>query len=168
MLELAPDERLQPALLDRLRDDHPEQTRESLDNRVISESELRQSVIRDLEWLLNAENLATVTDLDAHPEVARSVVNYGVAGLSGRMVSSADSGDIRSTVREAILNFEPRILEKSLEVDVQADSSAMNRNRIVIEIRGELWGSPVPLEFLLLTELDVDTGDVFVTDAPQT
>lgn len=44
-------DRLQPALLDRLRDDHPEQRVEPAEARVMSRQRLREAVLRDLEWL---------------------------------------------------------------------------------------------------------------------
>ena len=48
-------DRLQPALLDRLIDERPDsQALETAEQRVISKIKLRQSVLRDLNWLLNA------------------------------------------------------------------------------------------------------------------
>lgn len=163
MPELPQRERLQPALLDRLRDDEPDKKQESLDERMISVRELHNSVIRDLGWLFNCENLASVADLGSYPETARSVVNYGISSLSGRAISSADVHGIEQMVREAILNFEPRIIPESLEVKVSADLKAMSHNRLTFEIRGDLWAVPIPLEFLLLTEVDLETGEVSVS-----
>ena len=102
-------------------------------------------------------------DAEAYPETARSVVNYGIPNLAGQALASRDTFDIERAVREAILNFEPRILPDSLDVQVRADFSALNRNRLVIELHGQVWGIPVPLEFFLWTELDVETGEVHVS-----
>ncbi|MEJ2426173.1 MAG: type VI secretion system baseplate subunit TssE, partial [Candidatus Thiodiazotropha sp.] len=44
---------LHPSLLDRLTDDEPEKSKESQDKRVMSMRRVRQSVLRDLSWLLN-------------------------------------------------------------------------------------------------------------------
>jgi len=57
MAELAPRERLQPSLLDRLTDDEPDQEVESRERRVLSVRGLREGVLRDLAWLLNTTNL---------------------------------------------------------------------------------------------------------------
>jgi len=62
MAELIPKERLQPSLLDRLTDDEPLQDKESQEQRVLSLRQLRSSVIRDLQWLLNAVDLASVQE----------------------------------------------------------------------------------------------------------
>ena len=45
---LHPQDRLQPALLDRLTDDEPEKKQEPRESRVLSKKQLRQSVLRDL------------------------------------------------------------------------------------------------------------------------
>jgi hypothetical protein len=47
-----PSERLQPALLDRLTDDEPDKNRRA-DKRVLTKTQLRQAVLRDLAWLFN-------------------------------------------------------------------------------------------------------------------
>src|SRR4029077_6169820 len=90
MAELTQKERLQPSLLDRLTDEEPQQRQESRDKRVLSPARLRECVRRDLSWLLNTTNLAALQDLDAHPEVQRSVVNYGMPDLAGRTAGSVD------------------------------------------------------------------------------
>ena len=46
--------RLQPALLDRLTDDEPEQRQETESHRVMSKTQLRQAVLRDLGALFNS------------------------------------------------------------------------------------------------------------------
>jgi type VI secretion system protein ImpF len=75
MPELTSRERLQPSLLDRLRDDERDKRDESREQRVISPRKLKEYVIRDLAWLLNACDLDSVVDLTPYPEVERSVLN---------------------------------------------------------------------------------------------
>ena len=53
MAELTPQERLQPALLDRLTDDNPESQVEPREMRVMSRNRMREAVLRDLSWLFN-------------------------------------------------------------------------------------------------------------------
>ena len=73
MAELIPKERLQPALLDRLTDDSPDKQVESRDDRVISLKRLRQSVVRDLEWLFNTGAAFTPEEAESLGCVASSV-----------------------------------------------------------------------------------------------
>src|SRR5688572_21133531 len=94
MADLTPQERLQPALLDRLTDDEPEKLHERREHRVLSKSKLRQAVLRDLAWLFNATRLEAGTDLSSAPHVRRSVVNFGLPALSGRAASSIDVIDL--------------------------------------------------------------------------
>ena len=80
---LLPQDRLQPALLDRLTDEEPDKKQEPREARVLSKSRMRQSVLRDLAWLFNATRLEAVTDLTKLPHVRRSVLNFGTAGAVG-------------------------------------------------------------------------------------
>lgn len=162
MAELTNKERLQPSLLDRLIDNEPEKTQESRDQRVFSLTRLRDSALRDLAWLLNATNLAAGQDLSAYPEVASSVVNYGIPDLSGMTVSGTDVPALERALRQAIIDFEPRILRHTLSVRLEINQTQMSRNAMTFLIEGELWAQPVPLRLYLKTEIDLDSGDVRV------
>ncbi len=164
MAGLTPKERLQPSLLDRLIDDEPRVSKESRNKRVLSLQQLRQLVKRDLAWLLNTGHLETLEDLDAYPEVKTSVVNYGIDDLSGRAVAGVQASDLERIVRNAIINFEPRILKNSIQVTASVSTEHMNRNAITFTIEGQLWAQPVPIQLFLKTEVDLDNGNVQVTD----
>ena len=163
MAELTPKERLQPSLLDRLIDDAPEKTQESREQRVFSLSRLRDAAMRDLAWLLNTTNLAAGQDLSAYPEVADSVVNYGIPDLSGMTVSGTDVAALERALRQAIADFEPRILRHTLSVRLDLNEGQMSHNAMTFLIEGELWAQPVPLRLYLKTEIDLDIGDVKVS-----
>jgi type VI secretion system protein ImpF len=166
MPELTPQERLQPALLDRLSDDEPTSKVEPIERRVMSKNRLRQAVLRDLAWLFNATRLETAAAaLDRMPYVRRSVVNFGLPALSGRPSSSMDVAELERSIRQAILDFEPRILAESLEVRAIKQANAHeNHNVIGVQIHGQLWAQPVPLELLVRTEIDLETGNVEIAD----
>src|SRR5947207_11262009 len=110
MAELTQKERLQPSLLDRLTDNEPEERQEARDKRILSPSRLRESVRRDLTWLFNTPNLATVSDLKLVPLVAESVLNYGLPSLAGRTTASIDVPEMERLLRQAIWSFEPRLI----------------------------------------------------------
>lgn len=165
MADLSPQERLQPALLDRLTDHDPEQKIESRDRRVISLQRLRECIRRDLAWLLNCGRLETVLELDDYPEVAKSVLNYGIPDLSGLTLAGADTNIIEKLVRESILRFEPRLLKHSLKVEVTADRGGEHRNAMKFRINCEMWAQPIPQSLFLHTEVDLETGDVTVNEA---
>src|SRR5262249_55311072 len=150
--QLLPQDRLQPALLDRLTDEEPDKTQEPPEARVLSKSRLRQSVLRDLAWLFNATRLEAVTDLTRMPAVRRSVINYGLPSMSGRTASSLDMTDLAKAVRETILTFEPRILPDTLQIKTLIDAGELDHHNVIgVEIHGQLWAQPVPIEFLVRT-----------------
>jgi len=165
LAELTQQERLQPSLLDRLTDHEPERKEESRAQRVLSVRQLRQGVLRDIGWLLNTESQGLVVDAERYPEAARSVLSYGMPGLTGLAASGLDPRSIEKQVRQAILDFEPRILKNTVQVRVTTDEAHMNHNAVIFEIKGELWAQPAPLPLYMRTEIDLESGHVTVSEA---
>ena len=155
-------ERLQPSLLDRLTDDAPEERVEPAAKRVIDVNRLREIIRRDLGWLLNTSNLESEHDLEGRPNVARSVLNYGIPELAGSIATIGRAVEIRQAIRQAIERFEPRIIPETLEVDMRQENVGSGAV-ISFDIRGELWAEPVPVDLYLRTALDVTTGEVTVS-----
>jgi type VI secretion system protein ImpF len=158
MADLTPKEHLQPSLLDRLTDLNPTSKTDTLEERVMSLRRLRESVIRDLEWLLNTSCLETSGELSSYPEVRKSVLNYGIPEISGTSASGKDSASIERDIRQAIQDFEPRILPETLKVGVAIDAAETSGNTITFEIQGELWWQPLPERFYLKATLDLELG----------
>ena len=165
MADLTKKERLQPSLLDRLTDDDPEARQESRDRRVLSPARLRECVRRDLTWLFNTANLATVLNLDELPEVARSTVNFGMPDLAGRTASSVNVPALEQILRRVIWDFEPRLIKNSVRVRIIADDDKMNHNAMAFDIEAELWAQPLPLRLFFRTDIDLETGAVNIVDA---
>lgn len=164
MAELTPSEKLQPALLDRLADNEPEKTVESREQRVMSMRKLRESVVRDLSWLLNTHNFrSVVASLGDFPEVERSVLNFGLPDLSGRVLTRDDVPALERAVHDAIVAFEPRLLRHSVKVQAAVDDRQMNQNSLRFHIEAELWAQPLPEHLFIRTELDLETGSVTVS-----
>lgn len=157
--------RLQPSLLDRLTDDEPQKNLESNDKRVLNKTQLRQCVLRDLAWLLNTSNTESELDTELYPEVARSVVNFGIRSFSGTRMSEVDLVELEKFVRRAILDFEPRILPTTLEVKaLTTEDLTHHHNMLAFEIRCQMWAQPYPLSMLLRTNLDLESGEMKVQD----
>ncbi|MDU4093861.1 MAG: type VI secretion system baseplate subunit TssE [Pantoea sp.] len=152
-------DKLQPSLLDRLMDDEPGKSQETVNQRLISHSTLRRHVLRDLQWLFNTINNEAQHDLTPFNQVRRSVLNFGVAPLAGQRMSDIEWHDIQRKLTEAIINFEPRILPQGLQVRCLSDTHALNLHNVLsIEIKGRLWCVPYPLEFLFRTDVDLENG----------
>jgi len=165
MADLTTQERLFPSLLDRLTDDEPGQMVESRERRGFSIHKLRAAVLRDLAWLLNTCSLTVVEDLTPYPFVKSSVLNYGIPDLTGKTISGLEVLDVQRALRQAILDFEPRILPKTLQVRGIMTEHASTNNSLTFEIEGELWSRPLPERLFLRTELDLETGSVTMVQA---
>lgn len=158
-------ERLQPSLLDRLTDNNPGAKRDGPDQQVLTLTQLRQAVLRDLAALLNTSNLASIVDLDDAPLAARSTVNYGIPGLAGLLETSSRVHSLEEELETAIKAFEPRIRAETLKVRTRGTDSDSGMPSILFEIEGELWAQPVPVQLFLETKIEVETRLAAVTEA---
>lgn len=167
MPSLSAQERLQPALLDRLIDDEPERQVEARESRLITVRKLREAVLRDLAWLFNASaHFGQEIDRSLYPHAHDSTLTFGLPPLAGNMASSIDGATLEASIRDAVIRFEPRLVPGTLRVKAMlAGKSLDHHNQIQVEIRGSLWSVPVPIEMLLHTEVDLESGQVEVREA---
>lgn len=172
MAELASRDRLQPSLLDRLTDPHPEQGREPVEARVLSRQQLRAAVLRDLSWLFNTtrpepEPASQRTDelemWRPYADARRSVLNFGMPAFAGITKSRLDKPAMEAAIKQAIATFEPRIDAESLAVAIKVDHEH-HHNALQVTIRGRMWAQPMPLELLLAADLELETGDARLRD----
>jgi len=163
MAELTPRERLQPSLLDRLTDHHPGSTFESRESRVLSLRALRQAVLRDLVWLLNATRLFSTTEMALYPQLTNSVINFGMPDISGVSISGLDLQEFERNIRQVIWDFEPRLQRSSLVVRAVINDS-VNYNKIMFEIEGDMWAQPYPERLYLRTEFDLENSTFRLTE----
>lgn len=145
-----------PCLLDRLIDEAPGQSVGPSARRAVHLKEYRVAVLRDLRWLLNSPRQLDNAALYDYPEVAKSVLNFGVRDLAGLTSSTLDPLQIEAELRDAILHFEPRIIPDSLQVRLVHD--AAEEGKIAFEINGQLWALPHAERILFRTEMDLETG----------
>ena len=158
--------KIQPCLLDRLTDNNPDAKQDSREERMISLQRYRNGVLRDLEWLLNSCSYSIIEDLEEFQQVENSVLNFGVPDLCGLTLSGVEIPELERVVQQAIQFFEPRILSRNLLVKAVSDSQGDFGNAIDFEIRGELWAEPMPDQFLVKTEIDLETGHWELEDRP--
>jgi type VI secretion system protein ImpF len=164
LVGLTQKERLQPSLLDRLRDDQPDRNQESRDQRVLSIQQLRECVLRDLRWLFNTVNLSAIQDLSQYPDVEHSVLDYGMPDLAGHTASSVDVHALERLLKQAILDYEPRLIRNTVRVKLKLAESRMNHNAMTFDIEADLWSDPVPLHMYMKTEIDLEIGDVNISE----
>ena len=174
MAGLTSQERLQPSLLDRLTDPDTDSQREPIEARVLTKQQLRAAVLRDLSWLFNTSRAepdaargdpAEVAVWKEAPQARSSVINFGIPSLSGITISTMQFSALEYAIRQAIVQFEPRIDPKTLAVQVHREAGfSIQHNSLRLIIRGHMWNQPVPLELLLAADVDVETGMAAVRD----
>lgn len=162
MAETLARDRLYPSLLDRLTDDEPDKQVEARDNRSASLGRLRESVLRDLNWLFNATQYSG--DLTDYPEVQASVLNYGLPAVSGRPASSLELGELARALREVLLRFEPRLVPHTVRVFAEPHADGQH-NVISFRLEAQLWSQPIPLEIYMRTDMDLESGQTRVIEA---
>jgi type VI secretion system protein ImpF len=127
-----------------------------------NESALRLNVRRDLFLLLNTSNLEASVDLTPYPRIRTSVLNYGVADLTGKASSRQVVQQRVQRIREALATFEPRVHPKRLSVEVRENTE--RENALTFEINCEILTAVEPLPVRFVTDIEVDTGATTVRD----
>jgi type VI secretion system protein ImpF len=127
-----------------------------------NEEALRNTVRRELAWLLNTTNLDAVVDLEPYPQVQTSVLNYGVPDLAGKTLDRRVVLQRARDIRTAIRTFEPRIDEASLVVEPSEDRERENAITYIIhaDVRSAVRALPVKFR----TDIEADTSAVTVRD----
>ncbi|CAD5202744.1 type VI secretion system baseplate subunit TssE [Pseudomonas sp. FEN] len=124
-----------------------------------SQQEL-EHLCRDLTLLFNATGLGAICPLGSQPHVSRSVLNYGLGKLAGVVLSSIDTRKLEYRIREIVLDFEPRILRCSVEVQLLPAAPGSASLNFLIE--GEIRGLDVLHGFRLESAWNTESGEVRV------
>ncbi|MGC8559314.1 MAG: type VI secretion system baseplate subunit TssE [Phycisphaerae bacterium] len=161
--DVASRDRLMPFLLDRLADDHPDTQVESRTARTTTITQLRSAVLRDIGWLLNSTRHPDSDGFNAHPLVARSVLNFGIPAMGGTTESSVSVEYLEHVIADAIRTYEPRLLPETVIVKATSGARGVAGNRVDFEIRADLWAVPMPDVLFVRTEVDLETGLCQVT-----
>jgi type VI secretion system protein ImpF len=160
MAKARSDQLLVPSILDRLLDDQPDVSREAPRPRHQVVAELRQSIRRDLEHLLNTRWRCTAwpPSLD---ELEVSLVNYGIPDFTGaNLGSSAERERFRRIVETTLRRFEPRF--KTVRVRLVDDDDRLDRV-LHFRIDAVVDADPAPEAVVFDTSLEPTSGS-FVID----
>ncbi|WP_141693096.1 type VI secretion system baseplate subunit TssE [Thioclava sp. SK-1] len=123
----------------------------------VSEDTLRAHLEYDLNALLNTIRLDAASSLKDAPHVARSILNYGFRDLSGVPASSLQKPDIIQSIRQSLIDHEPRLVKHSISITV-ADTSKTTDQRLSLTISAELMGDPVDIPLDFDAEVDLGAG----------
>jgi type VI secretion system protein ImpF len=150
---------IRPSLLDRLIDEEPGNRTEAPDRRAQSLKELKDSVRRDLEWLLNSRRPPVEPPLAAK-ELWRSVYCYGLPDTTGMaMSSSEDRNRMARMVASAVAAFEPRLQNVTVTMEPGSAGSRVLHFQIEALLRME----PAPARVFFDTTLELSSGEYEVS-----
>lgn len=154
------DIQITPSVLDRLIDYEPQLSREPAASRHKSLRQLKQSVRRDLEWLLNTRQEITEV-LPEMRELRNSLAVYGLKDFSTVNVKSQNGQNrLRQAIEAAITTFEPRF--DRVVVSLQPVRGGERALSFRIDARLKVEPSPEPVTFD--TVLQLTTGEYVVKE----
>ncbi len=160
MLRTDNEVRITPSVLDRLLDYEPELSREPPASRAKSLRQLKQSVKRDLEWLLNTRRYAEELSPELK-ELNESMAVYGLPDFTAASVKSpSDQKMMRRSLENAIRVFEPRL--EDLIVTLEPLDGIERVMRFRIDARLKVEPAPEPVTFD--TVLQLGSGQIIVQE----
>lgn len=133
--------KLRPSILDRLFDNDPSHSTEIDLDQHQKLKELRNSVRRDLENLLNTRFRMVEAD-DDFIEIKTSLINYGLPDLATVNISDKEKRkDFIDHLQSILIEFEPRF--KSVKVNYMENSDSLDRT-LRFRIDAVLYADPSP------------------------
>jgi type VI secretion system protein ImpF len=151
-----PDVAVTISVLDRLIDSNPDVTADPPANRFQSVRQLKASLRRDLEWLLNTRRNPDEVP-ESYEELFRSLYNYGLPDVTSMGLNSTrDRQRLLRLVEQTIEIFEPRLTG----VRVRAvDNSGSGPRILRFQIEALLKMDPAPEQILFDTVLQLNSGE---------
>lgn len=161
MARIESGQQLLPALVDRLIDDDPGKPDPPSKSRGQTLRDLRESVRRNLEDLLNTRQRCLPLPAGLE-QIPRSLVNYGIPDFTGiDLANPARREEFRAAVEMAIRNFEPRFITVTV---VLRDDKADGADRLIrFRIDAFMYADPAPEPVAFDSLLDAATRVVAVT-----
>lgn len=141
--------RITPSVLDRLIDHEPGAAREPLASRSKSLRQLKDSVKRDLEQLLNTRQSEGWLSPDLQ-ELEMSLAAYGLPDFTSVSIKSpAEQLRLRRALESAITMFEPRLEDINITIRPLGDLERSLHFRIEARLRIEPAPEPVTFDAML-------------------
>jgi type VI secretion system protein ImpF len=141
--------RITPSVLDRLIDEDPDRVFEAPPSRSKSIEDLKLSVKRDLEWLLNTRQDAAGA-ASGLKELTHSLATYGLPDFSSFSVKNpSDPTRMQRILEKAISSFEPRLEGVTVTLVPVRDLEQKLRFRIDARLRVEPAPEPVTFDTVL-------------------
>ncbi len=119
------------SILDRLLDDQPGVSQEATPYRSQNVRQLKKSVARDLEALLNTRREALDDIPSEFTEVNRSLLIYGLPDFTSySLLGQQDRARVRRALEETIVHFEPRLQRVRVTLEPPREEDRILRFRV--------------------------------------
>lgn len=152
--------KITPSILDRLIDHDPQTRREAPRSQAQSLADLKRSVKRDLEWLLNTRHNG-VEIPETLEELNDSLAIYGLPDLASLSVrNSAEQNKLGKAIERALRTFEPRFI--NVKVMLEPIDNTDRQLRFRIEAHLDIEPVPEPISFD--TVLQVGNGEFAIKE----
>jgi type VI secretion system protein ImpF len=143
---------VQQSLLDRLIDRDPQSGGDPATSWAQSLKELKDSVRRDLEWLLNTRRIVAPAP-EAFVELRDSVYHYGLPDISSLSAEAPDTRQrLMRQVEETIGRFEPRLSNVRV-TPVKPEEGEARQVHFLVEALLEMEPSPEQVVFDTVLEM---------------
>jgi type VI secretion system protein ImpF len=143
-------------LIDRLIDRDPGASSDPSVSRPQSVRNLKASLRRDLEWLLNTRRNPDAADKTME-ELSQSLYNYGLPDFSAYSLNSPrDRSKLLLELENTVALFEPRL--KSVRVSL-LESQDLSSRVLHFQIEGLLQMDPAPEQVSFDTVVQLTSGD---------
>lgn len=161
MARVDKDKKLRPSILDRLLDDEPHNQTELDPGQHQLIKQLRNSVRRDLEALLNTRYYL-MQPPDDLKEVEKSLLNYGLPDLATVNISDAKKRDaFTANLQKTLVEYEPRF--KSVKVSYIDNKDDTDRT-LRFRIDAVIYADPLPQVVVFDSILESVTRSVSVKE----
>lgn len=150
--------RITPSVLDRLLDFEPRESKEAPKSHSKTLADLKQSVKRDLEWLLNTRHNG-IEIAETLEEVNQSLAVYGLPDLTSLSARNPnEQSRLAKALETALRIFEPRFI--NVKVSLEPVDNTDRQLRFHIEAHLDIEPAPEPISFD--TVLSVGSGEFAV------
>ena len=161
MARVDKNKKLRPSILDRLLDDEPHNQTETDPGQHQLVKQLRNSVRRDLESLLNTRYHVIKPPEDLR-EVDKSLLNYGLPDLATINISDSKKRDeFTARLQKTLVQYEPRF--KSVKVSYVENKDETDRT-LRFRIDAVIYADPLPQVVVFDSVLESVTRTVSIKE----
>ncbi len=135
-----------PSILDRLLDDEPQVSADSVDTKRINIFLFKAALARDLECLLNTRCIDLDRIIETFPLAKESVIAYGIEDLSSlSLLNPTHRAFLRDQIRKTIERFEPRLTR--VRVTLETSDNHQRKLRFRVDAILKIHPSKPPVAF---------------------